>query len=124
MIVGEVRCLFTSGGAQGGRDRAPCRREKAPVTRTSACCAVGAVNPASSGPIQASRRGVGSDAPSMTALLGSPILLGTTRQFVAPGAVMTRDQILQRYRHLRMISTGHHSGALKFLSRQALLEHA
>ena len=37
---------------------------------------------------------------------------------------MTRDQILQRYRHLRMISTGHHSGALKFLSRQALLEHA
>jgi hypothetical protein len=37
---------------------------------------------------------------------------------------MTRDQILQRYRHLRMISTGHHSGALKFLSRQGLLEHA
>ena len=37
---------------------------------------------------------------------------------------MTRDQILQRYRHLRVISTGHHSGALKFLSRQALLEHA
>ena len=37
---------------------------------------------------------------------------------------MTRDQILERYRHLRAISTGHHSGALKFLSRQALLEHA
>ena len=37
---------------------------------------------------------------------------------------MTRDQILQRYRHLRAISTGHHSGALKFLSRQALLEYA
>src|SRR5215210_9482380 len=37
---------------------------------------------------------------------------------------MTRDQILQRYRHLRVISTGHHSGALEFLSRQALLEHA
>ena len=37
---------------------------------------------------------------------------------------MTRDEILQRYRHLRAISTGHHSGALKFLSRQALLEHA
>ena len=37
---------------------------------------------------------------------------------------MTRDEILQRYRHLRMISIGHHSGALKFLSRQALLEHA
>jgi hypothetical protein len=37
---------------------------------------------------------------------------------------MTRDEILQRYRHLRAISTGHHSSALKFLSRQALLEHA
>jgi hypothetical protein len=37
---------------------------------------------------------------------------------------MTRDQILQRYRHLRLISIGHHSGALKFLSRQAVLEHA
>ncbi len=37
---------------------------------------------------------------------------------------MTRDEILQRYRHLRAISTDHHSGALKFLSRQGLLEHA
>jgi hypothetical protein len=37
---------------------------------------------------------------------------------------MTRDEILQHYRHLRMISIGHHSGALKFLSRQGLLEHA
>jgi hypothetical protein len=37
---------------------------------------------------------------------------------------MTRDEVLQRYRHLRAISTGHHSGALKFLSRPALLEHA
>jgi hypothetical protein len=37
---------------------------------------------------------------------------------------MTRDEVLQRYRHLRLISIGHHSGALKFLSRQAVLEHA
>jgi hypothetical protein len=37
---------------------------------------------------------------------------------------MTRDEVLQRYRHLRLISIGHHSGALKFVSRQALLEHA
>ena len=37
---------------------------------------------------------------------------------------MTRDEVLQRYRHLRLISIGHHSGALKFLSRQVLLEHA
>jgi hypothetical protein len=37
---------------------------------------------------------------------------------------MTRDEVLQRYRHLRLISIGHHSGALKFLSRQGLLEYA
>lgn len=37
---------------------------------------------------------------------------------------MTRDEVLQRYRHLRLISIGHHSGALKFLSRPALLELA
>src|SRR3954454_5726573 len=27
MIVGKIRCLPVSGRAQGGRDRAPCRRE-------------------------------------------------------------------------------------------------
>jgi hypothetical protein len=37
---------------------------------------------------------------------------------------MTRDEILQRYRHLRAISIGHHSGAMAFVSKQALLEHA
>src|SRR3954463_8562271 len=37
---------------------------------------------------------------------------------------MTRDQILQRYRHLRVISIGHHSGAMAFVSKQAVLEHA
>jgi hypothetical protein len=37
---------------------------------------------------------------------------------------MTRDEILARYRHLRAISTRHHSGALAFLSRSAVLEHA
>jgi hypothetical protein len=37
---------------------------------------------------------------------------------------MTRDQILERYRHLRAISIGHHSGAMAFVSKQAVLEHA
>lgn len=37
---------------------------------------------------------------------------------------MTRDEILQRYRHLRLISIGHHSGAMAFVSKQAVLEHA
>jgi hypothetical protein len=37
---------------------------------------------------------------------------------------MTREEILERYRHLRAISTRHHSAALEFLSRPAILEHA
>ena len=37
---------------------------------------------------------------------------------------MTRDQILERYRHLRAISIGHHSGAMAFVSKQAVLEYA
>ena len=37
---------------------------------------------------------------------------------------MTRDEVLQRYRHLRLISIGHHSGAMAFVSKQAVLEHA
>jgi hypothetical protein len=40
------------------------------------------------------------------------------------GDTMGRDAILTRYRHLRAISTRHHSAALEFLSRQAILEQA
>ena len=39
-------------------------------------------------------------------------------------AGMSRDEILARYRHLRAISTRHHTEALKFLSQSALLEQA
>ena len=87
MIVGEVRCLPVSGRAQGGRDRAPSGREHGAGNQDERVSRSGAVNSASSGPIQASRRGVGSDAPSMTALLGRPTLLGTIRAFItAPGS--------------------------------------
>ncbi len=37
---------------------------------------------------------------------------------------MTRGGILGRYRDLRAIGTRHHSAALAFVSRQAILEHA
>ena len=37
---------------------------------------------------------------------------------------MTRKEILARYRHLRTISTHHHSAALKFVPQPAILEHA
>lgn len=38
--------------------------------------------------------------------------------------MMTRDEILARYRHLRAIGTQHHTAVLEFLSRQAVLDHA
>jgi hypothetical protein len=34
---------------------------------------------------------------------------------------MTREEILDRYRHMRAISTRHHSAAMEFLSRPAIL---
>jgi hypothetical protein len=37
---------------------------------------------------------------------------------------MTREEVLCRYRHLRAISTQHHSAALKFLARPTIMEHA
>ena len=37
---------------------------------------------------------------------------------------VSREEILTRYRHLRAMATRHHSEALKFLSRSALLEQA
>jgi hypothetical protein len=39
-------------------------------------------------------------------------------------ADMSRDEILARYRHLRALATRHHTEALQFLSRPALLEQA
>jgi hypothetical protein len=37
---------------------------------------------------------------------------------------MTCNEVLDRYRQLRAISTQHHSAALKFLARSTILEHA
>lgn len=37
---------------------------------------------------------------------------------------MTSDEILDRYRRLRAISTQHHNAALAFVSRPTILEHA
>ena len=39
-------------------------------------------------------------------------------------AAMSRDEVLARYRHLRAISTHHHTEAMSFFSRPALLEQA
>jgi len=39
-------------------------------------------------------------------------------------AEVSRDEVLARYRHLRAISTRHHTEAMNFFSRPALLERA
>ena len=39
-------------------------------------------------------------------------------------AEMSREEVLARYRHLRAISTRHHTEAMNFVSRPALLEQA
>jgi hypothetical protein len=46
------------------------------------------------------------------------------RQEEVAMAGLSRDAILTRYRHLRAISMRHHNGALEFLSKSALMEHA
>src|SRR5688500_20122429 len=46
------------------------------------------------------------------------------RQEEVAMAGMSRDEILARYRHLRALSVRHHNGALEFLSKSALMEHA
>ena len=38
--------------------------------------------------------------------------------------MMQREDVLRRYRQLRAIGTHHHSAALKFLARPAIVEHA
>ena len=41
-----------------------------------------------------------------------------------PAALLSRTEVLARYRHLREISKRHHSAALKFLSKDAVMSQA
>jgi hypothetical protein len=46
------------------------------------------------------------------------------REETSPAPAWTREQVLARYRHLRAISKRHHSKALDFLTKDAMLHHA
>src|SRR3954452_24749179 len=95
----------------------------APATRTSAWRPVGRVRPARKGPIHAGR---GSGRWGWTVMAWSR-KVRRGRQGKAGGgrmAEMSRDEVLARYRHLRAISTHHHTEAMNFSSRPALLEQA
>src|SRR3954465_3626188 len=92
----------------------------APATRTSAWRQVGRVRPARKGPIHAAK-GSGTCGWTVMALVsqGPPGKAGGDRM-----ADMSREEVLARYRHLRAISTHHHTEAMNLFSRPALLEQA
>src|SRR5215208_5514421 len=125
MIVGKTRCLPVSSRAQGGRDRAPCRREHGAGDEDERVSCGWGREPRQQRPHPGEQKGrrfrrTQHDSSPRPDYLWEQLASSLRRR----GAAMTRDQILERYRHLREISTGHHSGALKFVPRQALLEHA
>src|SRR4051794_18976399 len=125
MIVGKIRCLPVSGGAQGGRDCAPCRREHGAGDEDERVSCGWGREPRQQRPHpgEQKRCRIGRaqhDGSPRPVYLWEQLASSLRRR----GAVMTRDQILQRYHHLWAISMGHHSGALAFVSKQAVLEHA
>ena len=92
----------------------------APATRMSAWRQVGRVRSARNGRSQAAR-GSGRWGWTVMAFVsqGPP-----GRQGEVAWPSMSREEVLARYRHLRAISTRHHTEAMNFLSRPALLEQA
>src|SRR5918993_3972861 len=93
----------------------------APATRVSAWRQVGAVRSAMNGRSQTARGSKGRGWAGMAFVSRDPP--GRQEEEVAM-AGMSRDEILARYRHLRALSVRHHNGALEFLSKSALMEHA
>src|SRR3954469_4438954 len=92
----------------------------APAARTSAWRQVGRVRPVMNGPIHAARGSGTCGWPVMAFVSqGPPGTTGGGRM-----ADMSREEVLARYRHLRAISTRHHTEAVSFFSRPALLEQA
>src|SRR3954451_252411 len=92
----------------------------APATRSTAWRPVGRSRPARKGPIHAAR---GSGRWGWTVTASSPNGRGG-RQGRGRMAEVSRDEVLARYRHLRAISTRHHTEAVSFFARPALLEQA
>jgi hypothetical protein len=56
--------------------------------------------------------------------MAAAVALREDHAFGNPVAAVSRGEVLARYRHLRDISKRHHSEALKFLSKDAILQQA
>ena len=58
------------------------------------------------------------------ALWSAAVGLRKDNAVAKPAAVLSRTEVLTRYRHLREISKQHHSAALDFLSKDAIISQA
>jgi hypothetical protein len=56
--------------------------------------------------------------------MAAAVALREDHAFYDPAAAVSRDEVLGRYRHLREITKRHHSEALNFLSKDAILHQA
>jgi hypothetical protein len=56
--------------------------------------------------------------------MAAAVALREDHAFHNPAAAVSRGEVLARYRHLREISKRHHSAVLKFLAKDAVLQHA
>jgi hypothetical protein len=56
--------------------------------------------------------------------LPPPLSFGKIMAVARPEALLSRAEVLTRYRHLREISKQHHSAALDFLSKDAIISQA
>jgi hypothetical protein len=59
----------------------------------------------------------------MTLAVAAPLGRPEQSQFGQPRPMVTRDQVLTRYRRLRAISKEHHNAAFQFLSPGAVMQH-
>ncbi len=57
-------------------------------------------------------------------MITAAIVLQKDSAGTRPAPLLSRDELLARYRHLREVSRQHHSAALNFLSKDAIISQA
>jgi len=57
-------------------------------------------------------------------MVSAAVALREDNPVAKPAVLLSRTEVLARYRHLREISKRHHSAALEFLSKDAVMSQA
>ena len=57
-------------------------------------------------------------------MVAAAVILRKDNVVTGPAALLSRAEVLTRYRHLREISKQHHSAALDFLSKDTIISQA